>query len=75
MRAGRRSGNFFFKGKCYTTQLLSHVDLCGEGGMPSKIVGDLDVAYMDAGREDHPAVLLLHGWPDDASTWDHVVVR
>lgn len=41
--------------------------------MPVMLVGDLDVAYTVAGREDSPIVLLLHGWPDDASTWDRVV--
>ena len=40
--------------------------------MPNTVVGDLDVAYTLAGLPDAPAVLLLHGWPDDASTWDLV---
>ncbi len=26
----------------------------------------------DGGPRDGPVVLLLHGWPDDASTWDRV---
>ena len=30
------------------------------------------IAYMDGGPPDGPAVLLLHGWPDDATTWDGV---
>ncbi len=33
---------------------------------------DLAIAYSDDGPKDGPAVLLLHGWPDDASTWDRV---
>ena len=32
----------------------------------------LDIAYRDQGPEEGPALLLLHGWPDDASTWDKV---
>ena len=32
----------------------------------------LDVAYADAGPADGPVVLLLHGWPDDVTTWDVV---
>jgi pimeloyl-ACP methyl ester carboxylesterase len=33
---------------------------------------DLEIAYSDSGPKDGLAVLLLHGWPDDASTWDQV---
>lgn len=33
----------------------------------------LEIAYRDTGPRDGPVVLLLHGWPDDASTWDDVV--
>ena len=29
----------------------------------------LEVAYDDSGPRDGPVVLLLHGWPDDATTW------
>ncbi|MDX7952775.1 alpha/beta hydrolase [Lichenihabitans sp. Uapishka_5] len=32
----------------------------------------LDMEVFDAGPRDAPAVLLLHGWPDAASTWDRV---
>lgn len=32
----------------------------------------LEVAYLDDGPADGPAVLLLHGWPDDATTWRRV---
>lgn len=35
-------------------------------------VDDLNIAYETGGPEDGPPVLLLHGWPDDASTWDVV---
>ena len=34
---------------------------------------DLEIAYADHGDPGAPVVLLLHGWPDDASTWDEVV--
>ena len=33
----------------------------------------LDIAVSIHGDDASPAVLLLHGWPDDASTWDGVV--
>ncbi len=33
---------------------------------------ELEIGYRDEGPRDGPAVLLLHGWPDDASTWDEV---
>lgn len=36
---------------------------------------DLDIAYRDDGDKDAPVVLLLHGWPDDPTTWDEVVPR
>ena len=35
----------------------------------------LEVEVRTAGPEDGPAVLLLHGWPDDATTWDGVAPR
>jgi pimeloyl-ACP methyl ester carboxylesterase len=34
---------------------------------------DLEIVYRDEGPQEGPPVLLLHGWPDDASTWDQVV--
>ena len=37
--------------------------------MPVIAAGDLDIDYEDAGPADGPAVLLLHGWPDDRSSW------
>ena len=40
--------------------------------MPSVTTADLTIAYDDDGARDAPAVVLLHGWPDDASTWDAV---
>ena len=37
--------------------------------------GVLAVGYEAWGPEDAPAVLLLHGWPDDPSTWHEVGPR
>jgi pimeloyl-ACP methyl ester carboxylesterase len=34
--------------------------------------GDLAIAYREQGAGERTPVLLLHGWPDDASTWDQV---
>lgn len=41
--------------------------------MPEITVGDLIVSYADHGDPHAQPVLLIHGWPDDASTWDDVV--
>ena len=35
--------------------------------------GNLIQTFADHGPKDGPVVLLVHGWPDDASTWDDVV--
>lgn len=35
----------------------------------------LNIAYLEQGADDRPAVLLLHGWPDDATTWDDVMPK
>lgn len=43
--------------------------------MPITTLDDLDVAYTVRGPEYAPVVLLLHGWPDDASTWDPVAEK
>ena len=32
----------------------------------------LNVAYQEDGSLNGPVVLLIHGWPDDATTWDQV---
>jgi pimeloyl-ACP methyl ester carboxylesterase len=41
--------------------------------MPTIQTSLLEIAYRDDGPQDGPVVLLLHGWPDDASTWDSVI--
>jgi len=43
--------------------------------MPTIQTSLLEIAYRDGGRRDGPVVLLLHGWPDDPSTWDDVAPR
>jgi pimeloyl-ACP methyl ester carboxylesterase len=32
----------------------------------------LDIAFERSGPDDGAAILLLHGWPDDARTWERV---
>jgi pimeloyl-ACP methyl ester carboxylesterase len=34
---------------------------------------DLRIHFSEYGAHHGKVVLLLHGWPDDASTWDDVV--
>ena len=33
---------------------------------------NLDIAYLESGPADGPAVILLHGWPSDVHDWDEV---
>ena len=33
----------------------------------------LEIAYLEQGPADGRPIVLLHGWPDDARTWDAVV--
>lgn len=40
--------------------------------MPTIATDLLDIAYHDSGPIDGPVALLLHGWPDDATTWAKV---
>jgi pimeloyl-ACP methyl ester carboxylesterase len=35
----------------------------------------LDVALSGSGPKDGPVALLLHGWPDDATTWSRIAPR
>lgn len=41
--------------------------------MPFVVTPTLNVAYEAGGLPDGAPVLLLHGWPDDVRTYDHVV--
>jgi pimeloyl-ACP methyl ester carboxylesterase len=49
------------------------VETARNGPMPSVQAGDLAIAFEEYGNSAAPAVLMLHGWPDNATTWDHVV--
>lgn len=40
--------------------------------MPTATTHDLEITYEATGPEDGQPILLIHGWPDDASTWDAV---
>ena len=40
--------------------------------MPTLVTPDLEIDFADLGPRDGRAVLLLHGWPDDRSSWDAV---
>ena len=40
--------------------------------MPQLDTDILSIAYTADGPTDAPPVLLLHGWPDDPHTWDHL---
>ena len=40
--------------------------------MPSISTPRLEISYLEAGPPAGPVLLLLHGWPDDATTWERV---
>jgi len=35
----------------------------------------INTAYLEQGAVENPVILLLHGWPDDASTWDQLMPK
>ena len=41
--------------------------------MPTILTSLLEITYRDDGPRDGPVILLLHGWPDDSSTWDAII--
>jgi pimeloyl-ACP methyl ester carboxylesterase len=41
--------------------------------MPKIQTSLLEIAYRDDGPLNGQVVLLLHGWPDDSSTWDSII--
>jgi pimeloyl-ACP methyl ester carboxylesterase len=41
--------------------------------MPTIQTSLLEITYADDGPRDAPVVLLLHGWPDDSSTWGVII--
>lgn len=43
--------------------------------MPHVDTSDLRITFSETGAQHGHPVLLLHGWPDDASTWDGVCSR
>ncbi len=40
--------------------------------MPKISLPYIDIAYRDGGVPSGDVVLMIHGWPDDPSTWDEV---
>jgi pimeloyl-ACP methyl ester carboxylesterase len=46
-----------------------------EGSMPRVQTEVLAISYDEGGPADGPAVLLLHGWPDDPRGWRKVAAR
>ncbi|MGH9019388.1 MAG: alpha/beta fold hydrolase, partial [Acidimicrobiales bacterium] len=43
--------------------------------MPARMVkaNDVEFSYLEAGRSDGPLALCLHGFPDSAHTWRHLL--
>lgn len=49
--------------------------MSGDQGLAYFATDTLDIVYRDQGPRDGKVVVLLHGWPDDASTWEYVTGR
>lgn len=43
--------------------------------MPHLQTEHLEISFVETGAQHGNAVLMLHGWPDDATTWNAVVDR
>lgn len=43
--------------------------------MPHVRTEDLDITFFETGAQHGKPVLMLHGWPDDATTWNGVAER
>ena len=43
------------------------------GALKSITTPALEIGYLESGDEAAPPVILVHGFPDDAKTWDRVV--
>lgn len=41
--------------------------------MPHLDTDDLRITFKEIGARSGKPVLLLHGWPDDATTWEAIV--
>lgn len=41
----------------------------------SVVTPSLDIAFEEGGPRDGFPLILVHGWPDDVRTWDHIVPR
>lgn len=52
------------------SQLAAHASAY-EGHVRTR---ELDIAYLERGPRDGPPVLLVHGFPDDARTWERVAL-
>ncbi len=46
-----------------------------EQAMPDLQTDRLSISFRDTGPRHGKTVLLLHGWPDDSSTWDAVAEK
>ena len=45
------------------------------GALRTVKTSKLEFTYIESGPPRGPVLLLLHGWPDDATTWDGVSPR
>jgi pimeloyl-ACP methyl ester carboxylesterase len=57
------------------TSSLSNVTNTSFGQLQQIDAGVLSVGYVEAGKSDGPAVMLLHGWPNDIHSYVDVAPR
>ena len=75
-RTGRRTTQCSPAGTCQWAGRSAHMWRFTSPAEPFKATTDvLEIVFLQEGRDLDRAALLLHGWPDDATTWLPIAKR